>query len=150
MGTEQQAVIFGAGIVCGIIGGLGADGYRVWRSAVRIGRTAAVTADCLCWCVLAAVVAALLFYLNGGEMRSYFFAAMLIGYIGYRYAAGDRVVRSYRYLTGMMHRAFRMVWIVLGIVTAPLFAALRCIAVLGRWLKRMLIPKRKSPPEDKN
>lgn len=134
---DPQVILFGAGIVCGITSGIGADGYRAWRSAVRIGGGLSIAADCLCWCVLAAFVSALLFYLNGGEVRFYFFAALLCGYGCYRYAAGDRIVRLWLSLCRGVRAAVRAVCKPIAVI----------ILSCGRLLRYL---KRKSPPENKN
>ncbi|MBO5244684.1 MAG: spore cortex biosynthesis protein YabQ [Selenomonadales bacterium] len=140
---DSQVIIFGAGIVGGIVSGIGADGYRAWRSAVRSGHRATVVSDCLCWCVLAACLSALLFYLNGGEVRSYFLAALLIGYLCYRYLAGDRIVHLWWQTMRLVRRICRGLQAAAKTVCMP-------IAVILRWCGHLLgRPRRKSPPEDK-
>lgn len=149
MGPEEQAIIFGAGVVCGVVGGIGADAYRAWKGMVRMKPVATAALDCLCWCVLAAFVCALLLFLNGGDLRSYFFLALMLGYAVYRRIAGMRIVGLWRWWARLILQSGRWLCRLLAVLCLPLRFLIRKAMVLLRWLTKWLKPKRNLPPEEK-
>ena len=150
MGWEEQGIIFAACCLCGAAVGIGADGYRAWQSAVRTKRMTMTVLDCLLWCALAALVFALMLIMNGGDMRSYVFLALAVGYFVYRRAVGTRIVRLWVQSARAVRTICRCLRRIIIPLSLPLRWCLRMLVGLGRRIARLLTPKRKSPPEEKN
>ncbi len=150
MGWEEQGTIFAVCSLTGVLVGIGTDGYRAWQTAMRKDRKFVVVLDCLLWCVLAALVCSLMLVLNGGEMRSYVFLALLTGYLVYRRAAGTRITGAWLWCARTVCRLCRWVWRIITVLCLPLGWCLRTAARSVRWLGGWLMPKRKSPPDEKS
>ncbi len=150
MSWEEQGIIFAACCLCGAAIGIGADGYRAWQSAVRTKRITTTVLDCLLWCAFASLVFALMFIMNGGDMRSYVFLALITGYLGYRRAAGERIVRLWLWCARAVRTVLRFLRRIIITICLPIRVCFRAFVGLVRRIARLLTLMRKSPPEEKN
>jgi len=146
MGWEEQGIIFGICSLCGMLVGIGADGYRAWQSAVRYRRTTVIMLDLFLWCVLAVLVWSLMLVLNGGEIRLYVFLALLTGYLIYRRMAGTHITGAWLWCARTICRIYRCVRRVINTLCLPLRWGLRT----ARRIMRRLTMMRKSPPDEKS
>lgn len=92
MDIEEQLIYFFIWLVCGMGIGSIVDGYRAWLIARR-NRKYVFEWDCAAWCALAVGIFLVSFYLNGADIRIYFFLALGGGYLVYRRIFGSRIVR---------------------------------------------------------
>lgn len=150
MGWEEQSAIFAACGLCGVLIGIGADGYRAWQSAVHLRRRSIILLDCLLWCVLAVLVCSLMLTLNGGDMRSYVFLALMVGYLIYRRLAGTRIVRLWLWCAKAVRTVWRIARRILAAICLPLGWCLSMASSLVRIIIRQMPKIRKSPPEQKS
>lgn len=150
MGWEEQGTIFAACSLCGAAIGIGADGYRAWQSAARVSRMTVNIIDCLLWCALAALVFCLMLALNGGDMRSYVFLALVLGYLVYRRLVGQRIVRLWLWCAKAVCTVCRCLRRIITLLCLPLRWCLRVAVGLVRCIRRWLAKMRKSPPEEKS
>ena len=150
MGWEEQGLIFAVCSLCGALVGIGADGYRAWQSAVRSHRSIVTALDCLFWCVLAALVCALMLVMNGGDMRLYVFLALALGYLVYRHLVGTRIVRLWLWFARAVMNVCRCLRRVIITLCLPLAWCLRIVMRLARRIRRWLNKLRKSPPDEKS
>lgn len=150
MGWEEQGTIFAVCSLFGVLVGIGADGYRAWQTAIRKDRKVVAVLDCLLWCVLAAFVCVLMVFLNGGDMRSYVFLALVVGYFVYRRLVGDRIIRLWLWCACAVQTVCRRAWRILTVLCAPLRWCMRIADSMVRWLLGRLAVMRKSPPDEKS
>ena len=146
MGWEEQGSVFAVCCLAGAFIGIGADGYRAWQMSRHTTRSVMIMLDCLLWCVLAVLVCVLMLRMNGGDMRSYVFLALAVGYLVYRQLVGQRIVRLWLSCARTVRSIFRWAWRVLVVLCLPVRWCLRAM----RWLIRRVTPKRKSPPSEKS
>lgn len=140
MEIKKQLTEFLVWIIYGIQVGILVDGYRAWIWQWHI-RKGIVLGDCLVWCLLAVGVFSVSFYLNGGELRLYFFVTLLSGYLAYRRVVGNRMMRVwakgiaiFRRIGRCLCRIVRFAWFPIGVLQK------RCVVLL-RWLRRWIIAK---------
>ena len=91
--TSNQAYIFLATVYVGLLLGLLYDIYRAFRMITKPGRLLLAVFDLLFWILAALFSFAMLFKINGGEIRLYAFIGLALGWGIYSLTVGSIVVR---------------------------------------------------------
>jgi len=108
--VSTQAYIFLCAIVGGIVIAFIYDIFRVKRKAVKTSAIVIYVEDLVFWLIVVAVMFAVLFFSNEGEIRGYIFIGTILGIILYNLIFSRIVMAAFLFILKMLYKALMFLW----------------------------------------
>lgn len=106
--VANEARIFGASFLCGILGGVIFDIFRALRIKVKSGTALVALEDILFWLALSGVVFAFMYRVNNGQPRWYIFVGIILGAIIYRLTVSRYIVAAFKKIFDLLCAFFKI------------------------------------------
>ena len=104
----NEVRIFGASVLCGILGGVVFDVFRALRIKIKSGTAVVALEDILFWLVLSGIVFACIYRFNNGQLRWYIFLGILLGTIMYELTISSYIVAMFKKLLDFLCAVFKI------------------------------------------
>lgn len=133
--VSGQSYVFLYSVCGGMVIAFIYDIFRIKRKAVKTRNVFTYIEDFLFWVLVAAVMFAVLYYSNEGEIRGYIFIGTILGAILYILLLSKIVIHCALMVIRFVIRLCRLIWAVLSY---PFKIIFRAIAVPARHISKIL------------
>ena len=136
---STQAYTFLYSILCGMLIGFIYDVFRIKRKTIKTGALFIYIEDLTYWIIVAAIVFALIFYSNDGEIRGYIFIGAIIGVTLYMLLFSNIIVNLSVRVLDLLGRIIRFI---LFIISYPVRILIKIISfpirLISKPVKKLL------------
>jgi len=112
VGINVEVRTFFYSVMCGMLTGLIYDFFRIKRKTIKTGTLFIYLEDLVYWFIVAAVVFALIFYSNDGEIRGYIFIGIITGAVLYALLFSKVIVNVSVKLLNLLGRAIKFIFFI--------------------------------------